>query len=771
MLLAYVLLAMTVCSPLARAQLTPASNPVPTNLESGLLTDLANRNNTGNQGPVGSGNSTSSASDGYFDATTVIPPSQLGWLLTPPPGGWQEWSAPASDSGGVSAAAGGGVARPEADPAGLSRVHALLVASHLDDAALSAARLVMAAPPPGSVSAAVAPADIPLSMPSLVPTGSARRRLSSVTQSHRTILGDGSLGGAEAAGAAATRVAAAAAKRRSKTMAGLPGLAAWKRSFAPNVRMPRPHSVAYPPWGLLRSQPRKSLGCPAGGNVKRRGVGLKGNGVANEAPALAKADRARGTRLHYFPPGTYRIRSSLTLSKPVVMGARTRFSIDRGATLTLLSPPRRAPIWGDPMFTGQGFARMGRAVREVLPAWWSHPSLGDAQIMQAALRSCTAACTVLLSRPLFPRGAINMVPNAGVFSTAKALIYGQNNQRGEGLVLQPGAYKAPLVFTGIRSFKQFGLKVLPGVRNANIQVAALSLNNDGIVFQGGAAPISNVYVSQINVAQMNQNTVVFSSGKQAGRFSGITVRANFIVSGGQMNGMERRPSSCLVVRGRPPLLSQTQMVVQAIDPAQFIKPTLFVPVRSTAAGPVTNLAFRSESWNGGYRAPGGAQVDGAFVRSSFLFKWSDSVGRAFVLRARSVGNALRNGDVGEVTAASHFYELNGVPGSLGQFLSANRVTGAVNSPGFYVTFRTQRDWPPGKQRTLYFHTQFAQPGAVARRVDCVPFRETNPGVLCVRLAPAPTGRNPNRVAVSLMNLSRRVIKAGYQHRVGVQLVA
>lgn len=31
---------------------------------------------------------------------------------------------------------------------------------------------------------------------------------------------------------------------------------------------------------------------------------------------------------------------------------------------------------------------------------------------------------------------------------------------GEGLVLQPGAYKAPLVFTGIRSFKQFGLKVL-----------------------------------------------------------------------------------------------------------------------------------------------------------------------------------------------------------------------------------------------------------------------------------------------------------------------
>lgn len=115
-------------------------------------------------------------------------------------------------------------------------------------------------------------------------------------------------------------MSATAAKRRSRTLPGLPGLTAWRRSFSPNTRMPRPHSVAYPPWGLLRSLPRRGLGCPMRGSVKRPGVGLKGNGVANEAPALAKADRARGTRLHYFPPGTYRIRSSLTLSKPVIMG-------------------------------------------------------------------------------------------------------------------------------------------------------------------------------------------------------------------------------------------------------------------------------------------------------------------------------------------------------------------------------------------------------------------------------------------------------------------
>lgn len=247
MLLAHTLLALAVFTPHARAQLTPASNSVPTSLESGLLTDLAGRNDTGSQGQVGDGtassdppptNDTSSAADGYFDATTVIPPSQLGWLLTPPPGGWEEWAAPDAGGGGVSAAAAGGDV-PEADPADLSRVrarcrsrragmpsalralgeampckqdlggpqappsclasmpaialppdmgclrapaharcsqvHALLVASHLDEAALSAARVALGTPPPGSVSAAVDPtAGIPLSLPSLVSSRQAR---------------------------------------------------------------------------------------------------------------------------------------------------------------------------------------------------------------------------------------------------------------------------------------------------------------------------------------------------------------------------------------------------------------------------------------------------------------------------------------------------------------------------------------------------------------------------------------------------------------------
>lgn len=166
---------------------------------------------------------------------------------------------------------------------------------------------------------------------------------------------------------------------------------------------------------------------------------------------------------------------------PRPAGARTRFLIDRGATLTLLTPPRRAPIWGDPLFTGQGepwlrmlhcpayqqadsglrvpeaprdlvavarpqwfarragprraegtpsvaavcramrasadalaplpaclragLVRMGRGVREVLPAWWSASSLGGGLALQrlrqqlrhgpaGPLRYCsTSACS------------------------------------------------------------------------------------------------------------------------------------------------------------------------------------------------------------------------------------------------------------------------------------------------------------------------------------------------------------------------------------------
>jgi hypothetical protein len=58
-------------------------------------------------------------------------------------------------------------------------------------------------------------------------------------------------------------------------------------------------------------------GCFLSSDVKQ--FGAKGDGFTGDAAALVAADAAPGTVL-YFPPGTYRIATSLTLAKPVVMG-------------------------------------------------------------------------------------------------------------------------------------------------------------------------------------------------------------------------------------------------------------------------------------------------------------------------------------------------------------------------------------------------------------------------------------------------------------------
>ena len=77
-------------------------------------------------------------------------------------------------------------------------------------------------------------------------------------------------------------------------------------SFPPTAR-------PSPPITLRQVQP----GCFLSADVKA--FGAKGDGFSGDAAELAAADAAPGTIL-YFPPGTYRIATSLTLAKAVVMG-------------------------------------------------------------------------------------------------------------------------------------------------------------------------------------------------------------------------------------------------------------------------------------------------------------------------------------------------------------------------------------------------------------------------------------------------------------------
>ena len=93
------------------------------------------------------------------------------------------------------------------------------------------------------------------------------------------------------------------------------------RFVTPISPNPPATDVSFPPTALAPSPPTLSsiqAGCPlSGGTV--RGYGAAGDGFKNDAPALQQADRSAGSLL-FFPVGVYRISSSLTLAKTVLMG-------------------------------------------------------------------------------------------------------------------------------------------------------------------------------------------------------------------------------------------------------------------------------------------------------------------------------------------------------------------------------------------------------------------------------------------------------------------
>ncbi len=51
-------------------------------------------------------------------------------------------------------------------------------------------------------------------------------------------------------------------------------------------------------------------------------------------------------------------------------------------------------------------------------------------------------------------------------------------------------------------------------------------------------------------------------------------------------------------------LTGAQHALQAIDPAQFDKLTMFTMFENGASGAVQNLRFRLETWGGGFEPPG-----------------------------------------------------------------------------------------------------------------------------------------------------------------------
>ncbi|KAL4451453.1 hypothetical protein ABPG75_007115 [Micractinium tetrahymenae] len=508
--------------------------------------------------------------------------------------------------------------------------------------------------------------------------------------------------------------------------------------------------------------------CLAQSSVAQQGA--SGDGKRDDTAALRAADARPGLPVLYFPPGTYRVASNLTLTKAVVMGANTRFLLDQGVTLRLVRQPRRPPAWGDAMFTGPGRVLFASTGLDVYPSWWKSWDTPDGDALQAAIDSCSAVwCRLVQSRVVsLTGGGVSLHPRVRYFSTASGNIRG-NGGNGQGLTLLPGIYTQPLSFSGLYDFTQWGLRLMPGVRGANIQAGFVSRNYQGLLLsagEGGAAQ-RNVTFSHISVMQGNQYSVVFSSTTSATSvFDGVTVRVNFDVLGGM--GHPNDPGAAVYFQGGTPVLRNTQMVLQAIDPAQSSTGSRYAGV-ATQPGllPVRNFVYRAELWIGGFTPPGPGFITGSFSDSFFSIfvtapNWAASL---LALSPAGTNNFINCGLVASAAAylplASRFDDLAAFNGG-----------SAMGEQGFYVEYQLSTAWQPGEARTFYAFSPYAQGMTPRSQPYCVPFRTQNPGLVCRNISRAPaatSGARSYQVAIWLENLSTRPIPAGYLHIFGIQL--
>ncbi|KAL4442052.1 hypothetical protein ABPG77_011313 [Micractinium sp. CCAP 211/92] len=532
-----------------------------------------------------------------------------------------------------------------------------------------------------------------------------------------------------------------------------------------------PLDLAFPPtavpWAPTTLRMVTGGGCFFSGNARMKGA--KGDGLTDDSMALRDAAAGSAAPMLYLPLGTYRLSSSITINKTLVAGAFTRILLDTGVTLTLTKHPKRPPSRTDPFFIGNGKVVFRGQGIEVYPDWWKSTSRSDTWAMQAAIDSCSQqACTLLHSRTLFAtEGGVYLHNRVRFFSTAKANIHSLGGN-GEGVTLQAGSYSEPISFSGIYGFSQWGLRVLPGVQNADIQAGFVSRNRQGILLTARSGPktkLSNVTLSHVSVTQDNINSVVYNSADASGSlFENVIVRVNFEVMGGTHE--PKTPSAGVMFRGGVPMLRNTRFILQANDPAQFNGQTAYVGINTDTLGPVSNFVYRSDCWNGGFEQPA-AYLRGSWAGSSFYIGLSAGGWRAdlFTFAPGSSNNVL---NAGAVASAAANWPMNAQSGAPPAFNNGR----PFGEQGFYVNARVASDWRPGEARTYFLYSPFAQGVDSAAQMHCIPFRSWNPGVVCQSLARAPaaaSGYPSYQIAVNLVNYSTKIIPAGYTHIFAVQL--
>jgi hypothetical protein len=143
-------------------------------------------------------------------------------------------------------------------------------------------------------------------------------------------------------------------------------------------------------------------------NVKA--YGAKGDGVVNDAAAIQSATTAATTNggIIFFPPGTYKISSALTVPSNVTLwfANGAKLSIDTGITVTI-NGPIDAGLYQ--IFSGAGLVRGTPLVEKIYVQWFG--VYGDSSDIQAVLQKAVDFVNLNGIKLFFPNG--NYFSNTG----------------------------------------------------------------------------------------------------------------------------------------------------------------------------------------------------------------------------------------------------------------------------------------------------------------------------------------------------------------------
>ncbi|KFM29122.1 hypothetical protein F751_5478 [Auxenochlorella protothecoides] len=497
-------------------------------------------------------------------------------------------------------------------------------------------------------------------------------------------------------------------------------------------------------------------GCP--GTRSARIYGARGDGTTDDSAALLATAAAQS--YVYLPVGTYLVAKSITLTKPILAGSGTSIKVGPGVTLTLTAQVYRAPIVGDPFFTGAGAVKFA-AKRQIYPDWFIQGGESDWVGLQRAGDSCTTTCTLLLHRIFYLSRQWYVNYQNEVFGTRLSMIIALNNY-GRGVMFRPGEYTRPFVVPSVRHFTGFCVKVQGGVRGLNLQISTVSYCQEGISFDTTTTTpktISNVVVGHVAAAQSNQHSVTFRAASSSDTFSNVNVNINFVLTSGLT--YPSLTASGLGFFGVPGTLSSTTVTFQAYDPAQFLTVTQASTVNNYASAAVQGVRFSVDTWLGGLVTPGN-MITGAYKGLNAMLNVAGGMApEVFFSMTGDAATSISIGTVGSAGVVSNFLTS---PTSLSTFNNGEALIQNLD----WLRFPITSSWAPGAIRTVYYYSEFAGTGITGAKLSCEYGRWYNPGIVCVGFS---VKSNPKMmVAVQLRNAGATTIPgtAGIVFFVGVQ---